>query len=47
LIKLAGESERRVTAGLSADEKAELRRLLGIVYDNVAVELQGARARVW
>lgn len=47
LIKLAGESERRVTAGLSADEKAELRRLLGIVYDNVAVELQGVRARVW
>jgi MarR family transcriptional regulator for hemolysin len=36
LIALAGQSERTVTAGLSADEQAELRRLLGIVYDNVA-----------
>ncbi|WP_194894409.1 MarR family winged helix-turn-helix transcriptional regulator [Catenulispora pinisilvae] len=47
LTKLAGESERKVTTGLSAGEQDELRRLLGIVYDNVAVEPQGVRARVW
>ena len=47
LIVLAGESERQVAAGLSADEAAELRRLLGIVYANVAPEPDGTRARVW
>jgi len=44
---LAGQSEAQVTAGLSAAEKAELRRLLGIVYQNVAGEVDGVRARVW
>ncbi|GAA1338319.1 MarR family winged helix-turn-helix transcriptional regulator [Actinocatenispora thailandica] len=47
LTKLAGASERRLTAGLSDAEKAELRRLLGIVYDNAAVEPGGRPARVW
>ncbi|WP_432824714.1 MarR family winged helix-turn-helix transcriptional regulator [Dactylosporangium sp. CA-092794] len=47
LIVLAGRSEARVTAGLSEADKSELRRLLGIVYDNVAIEEDGVRARVW
>lgn len=47
LIVLAGRSEKQVTAGLTTEDKAELRRLLGIVYDNVAVELKETRARVW
>lgn len=50
LTVLAGRSEARVTAGLSATEKAELRRLLGIVHENVAHEadeVDGVRARVW
>lgn len=45
LIVLAAESERQVTAGLSAEDSAELRRLLGIVYGNVGPT--GARTRVW
>jgi DNA-binding MarR family transcriptional regulator len=47
LTQLAGRSEARVTAGLSDADKAELRRLLGIVYANVADEVDGVRARVW
>ena len=47
LTELAGESERRLTEGLSAQDQAELRRLLSIVYDNVGVESHGVRARVW
>jgi MarR family transcriptional regulator, transcriptional regulator for hemolysin len=47
LVALAGQSEKRVTAGLTAEDQTELRRLLGIVYDNAAVELHGTRARIW
>lgn len=47
LIGLAGASERRLTAGLAAEDQAELRRLLGIVYANVAVESGARPARVW
>jgi MarR family transcriptional regulator for hemolysin len=47
LIVLAGESERQVTAGLTPEDAAELRRLLGIVHANVAVEPGGVRTRVW
>ncbi|MET9142562.1 MULTISPECIES: MarR family winged helix-turn-helix transcriptional regulator [unclassified Streptomyces] len=47
LIRLAGASERRLTAGLTAGDKAELRRLLGIVHANVAAEPGGRPARVW
>ncbi|MFE9455146.1 MarR family winged helix-turn-helix transcriptional regulator [Streptomyces sp. NPDC006739] len=47
LIRLAGASERRLTAGLAAEDQAELRRLLGIVYANVAVESGARPARVW
>ncbi|MFD8708563.1 MarR family winged helix-turn-helix transcriptional regulator [Kitasatospora sp. NPDC059648] len=47
LIGLAGASERRLTAGLTVEDKSELRRLLGIVYENVAVEPEGRPARVW
>ncbi|MCA1221129.1 MarR family winged helix-turn-helix transcriptional regulator [Streptomyces sp. 8L] len=47
LIRLADVSERRLTAGLTAEDRSELRRLLGIVYANVAVEPEGRPARVW
>ena len=47
LIAVAGQSERRVTAGLTAEDKAELRRLLGVVHANVAAEAGGTRTRVW
>ncbi|MEU9447633.1 MarR family transcriptional regulator [Streptomyces sp. NPDC048277] len=47
LIGLAGASERRLTAGLAAEDKAELRRLLGIVHANVAAESGARPARVW
>jgi DNA-binding MarR family transcriptional regulator len=47
LIALASESERQVTDGLSAADKAELRRLLAVVHDNVAAEPADARPRVW
>jgi DNA-binding MarR family transcriptional regulator len=47
LIALAGRSERRVTAGLTVQDKAELRRLLGIVHANVVAEPDGVRTRVW
>lgn len=48
LIVSAGQSENRVTAGLTAEDKAELRRLLGIVHANVAAAGPGgARTRVW
>lgn len=48
LIELAGESERRLTAGLTAQDQAELRRLLDAVYANVAPEKsQVGPARVW
>ena len=48
LLELAGESERRLTAGLTAQDKAELRRLLGVVYGNVAPDGdQTGPARVW
>ncbi|WP_433177154.1 MarR family winged helix-turn-helix transcriptional regulator [Actinoallomurus sp. CA-150999] len=47
LIALAGESERQVTAGLTAADAAELRRLLGIVHANVTEEPDGVRTRVW
>jgi len=45
---LAGESERRLTAGLSAQDQAELRPLLDVVYGNVASgNSQVGPARVW
>jgi MarR family transcriptional regulator, transcriptional regulator for hemolysin len=47
LVVLAGQSERRVTAGLTAADKAELRRLLGIVHGNVAAEREAAPSRGW
>ncbi len=48
LIELAGESERRLTAGLTAQDQAQLRRLLNAVYANVAAEKsQEGPARVW
>lgn len=48
LLELAGESERRLTTGLTEQDEAELRRLLGIVYDNVAPDgPQVGPARVW
>ncbi|MER5927796.1 MarR family winged helix-turn-helix transcriptional regulator [Streptomyces mirabilis] len=47
LIRLAGASERQLTAGLTGEDKAELRRLLGIVYGNVAVEPGVRPARAW
>jgi DNA-binding MarR family transcriptional regulator len=47
LIGLAGASERRLTAGLAAEDQAELRRLLGIVYANIAAESGARPARVW
>jgi MarR family transcriptional regulator, transcriptional regulator for hemolysin len=47
LIALAGRSERRLVAGLSAEDQAELRRLLGVVYTNVAEEPGQPPARVW
>lgn len=47
LTELAGRSEEHVTAGLTAADKAELRRLLEIVYSNVSDDSNGARARVW
>ena len=46
-MALASRSEKQVTAGLTAEDQAELRRLLGIVYDNVKVEPHGTRARIW
>src|SRR5690242_13786821 len=47
LIKLAGRSEQQVTAGLSVEDKAQLRRLLGIVRNNVAPDGPGTQARLW
>jgi DNA-binding MarR family transcriptional regulator len=47
LIAVAGQSERRVTAGLTAQDKVELRRLLDIVHANVAAQPDGAPTRVW
>jgi MarR family transcriptional regulator, transcriptional regulator for hemolysin len=47
LVVLAGQSERRVTAGLTAADKAELRRLLGIVYGNVAAEPKALPRARW
>lgn len=47
LIRLAGASEKRLTAGLTAEDRSELRRLLGIVYANVAVEPEGRPVRAW
>lgn len=46
LVVLAGQSERRVTAGLTTADKAELRRLLGIIYANVAPNSEGVPARL-
>lgn len=43
LITLAGEHEQQVATGMTTEDKAELRRLLGIVYDNVGRD----NARVW
>lgn len=48
LLDLAGQSERRLTAGLTEQDQAELRRLLGIVYGNVGPDGSPAGpARVW
>ncbi|NGO71102.1 MarR family winged helix-turn-helix transcriptional regulator [Streptomyces boncukensis] len=47
LTQLAGESERRLTAGLTAQDQAELRRLLGIVHSNAGVGPSGVPARIW
>lgn len=48
LRELAGESERRLTAGLTAGDQAELRRLLDVVYGNAAPESAPAGpARAW
>jgi DNA-binding MarR family transcriptional regulator len=47
LVALAGRSEEQVTAGLTTEDRIELHRLLGIVYNNVAVESHGTQARVW
>lgn len=47
LLQLAGESEQRLITGLTEQEQVELRRLLGVVYDNVAQERGSGPARVW
>ena len=47
LTALAARSEQLLVRGLSAQDKKELRRLLGVIYDNVATELDGVRARLW
>ena len=48
LLELAGESEQRLTAGLTERDRAELRRLLDVVYGNAASEAEPAGpARVW